>query len=293
MPSLLAVLLGLLAATFFGGMTVAVRVALDRVPDSAAGAFVTAGVGLVVAILVDLAISAGPDDLTSSELWPFLIAGLMAPGVAGLLFILAVELAGAARTAVLITAAPLLAAVPAFLLLGEPFHVALAGGAVLIVAGGIVLGGERLEEAGFRRVGLLAALGAAALIASRDNFARWAVRHHHVSGLAAGTAALAGAAVLLFVYLLAGRRRAAFAAVRRAFVPFLLGGVLLGAAYAALLEALTRGRVTVVTPLYATEALWTVLISLAFLGRTERIGARLLAAAALMVSGAALIGVFR
>jgi drug/metabolite transporter (DMT)-like permease len=278
---------------FFGAMTVAVRAGLQRVPDSAAGAFVTATVGFVVVVLVDLAISAGPDDLTSSELWPFLIAGLMAPGVAGLLFILAVELAGAARTAVLITAAPLLAAVPAFLLLDEPFHLALAGGAVLIVAGGIVLGRERLEETGFKRIGLLVALASAALIATRDNFARWAARHHDVSGLAAGTAALAAAAALLALYLLVLRRGQVLADVRRAFVPFLLGGVLLGAAYAALLEALTRGRVTVVTPLYATESFWTVFLASIFLGRSERIGPRLLFAAALMVCGAALIGAFR
>ncbi len=278
---------------FFGAMTVAVRAGLQRVPDSAAGAFVTASVGLVVALLVDLVVSSGPDDLTSSELWPFLIAGLMAPGAAGLLFILAVELAGAARTAVLITAAPLLAALPAFLLLDEPFHLALAGGAVLIVVGGIVLGRERLEEAGFKRIGLLVALASAALIATRDNFARWAARHHDVSGLAAGTAALAAAAALLAFYLLVSRRARVFADVRRAFVPFLLGGILLGVAYAALLEALTRGRVTVVTPLYATESFWTVLLASIFLGRSERIGPRLLLAAALMVGGAALIGAFR
>ena len=289
---MVAVLLGLLAAAFFGAMTVAVRAGLDRVPDSAAGSFVTAAVGLVVAVVIDLAVSAG-DDLTSSELWPFLLAGLMAPGAAGLLFILAVELAGAARTAVLITAAPLLAALPAFLLLDEPFHVALAAGAVLIVAGGVVLGGERLEETGFRRIGLAVALAAASLIAVRDNFARWAARHHDVSGLSAGAAALAGAAVLLLVYLFVVRRGRARAAIRRAFLPFLLAGVLLGAAYAALLEALTRGRVTIVTPLYATESFWTVTLASIFIGRSERIGARLLVAAGLMVGGAALIGGFR
>src|SRR5215212_7857965 len=173
-------------------MTVAVRAGLDRVPDSAAGSFVTAAVGLVVAVVIDLAVSAG-DDLTSSELWPFLLAGLMAPGAAGLLFILAVELAGAARTAVLISAAPLLAALPAFLLLDEPFHIALAFGAVLIVGGGLVLGGGRLDRTQFRRVGLLVALASAALIALRDNIARYAAEHHDVVGVAAGAAALAGA----------------------------------------------------------------------------------------------------
>jgi drug/metabolite transporter (DMT)-like permease len=273
-------------------MTVAVRAGLGRVPDPAAGALVTAGVGLVVTIPISLA-ATGFDGVTSSQLWPFVVAGLMAPGVAGLLFTLAVELAGAARAAVLITAAPLFAALPAFLLLGEPFHIALAAGAALIVTGGIVLGGERLDETDFRKAGLFVALAAAAVIATRDNFARWAAKHYDVSGLAAGSAALAGAVVLLFAYLLLVRRRRALPSIRRALSPFLLAGILIGIAYAALLEALTRGRVTVVTPLYATESFWTVLLAAIFLGRSERIGTRLLVAAGLMVGGAALIGVFR
>lgn len=290
---MIAVLLGLVAAACFGTMTVAVRMGLQRVPDALAASFVTAAVGFVVAALADLVISRGPDDLASGEVWPFLIAGLMAPGTAGLLFILGIELAGAARTAVLITAAPLLAAVPAFVLLGEPFHPALAVGAVLIVGGAVVLSRERLEETGFRRAGLVAAIAAAALIAARDNFARWAARHYDISGLAAGTAALLAAAALLLVFLVVTRGRRVVADVRRAFLPFIAGGVLLGLAYAALLEALTRGRVTVVTPLYATEALWTVLLSYVLIGRSERIGLRVVAAAALMVAGAALIGLFR
>jgi drug/metabolite transporter (DMT)-like permease len=274
-------------------MTVAVRAGLQRVPDPEAATFVTALVGFVVAALVDLVASTGVDDLGSHEIWPFLLAGLIAPGAAGLLFIVAVALAGATRTAVLITAAPLLAAVPAFLLLGEPFHVALAGGAVLIVAGAALLGSERLDRTEFKRVGLLVALAAAALIAVRDNFARWAAKHHHVSGLAAGTAALAAAAAFVLLYLLVTRRAGTAAAIRRAFRPFVPAGVLLGLAYAALLEALTRGRVTVVTPLYATEAFWTFLLAGLVLGRSERIGGRLVLSAGLMVAGAALIGAFR
>lgn len=273
-------------------MTVAVRAALQRVPDAAAGSFATASIGLLVALPITLAVS-GPGAVGSGQLWPFLLAGLIAPGAAGLLFTLAVELAGAARSAVLITVAPLLAALPAFLWLGEPFHVALAVGALLIVAGGVVLGGERLEDTSFRRVGLLVAVAAAALIAVRDNVARWAASHYDVSGPAAGAAALTGAAVFLLVYLLVVRRSRALADIRRAVRPFLPAGLLLGVAYAALFEALNRGRVTVVTPLYATESFWTVVVAAVFLGRSERIGARLLVSAGLMVGGAALIGAFR
>jgi drug/metabolite transporter (DMT)-like permease len=285
------VLLGLVAAACFGAMTVAVREGLLRVADPAAGSFVTATVGLLVTF--PAALASGPDRLFSSQIWPFLVAGLVAPGVAGLLFTSAVELAGAARAALLVTAAPLIAAVPAFLLLDEPVHLAIVGGGAMIIAGGVVLGGEHLEGTSFRRLGLAVALAAAALIAVRDNFARWAARHYDVPGLASGWAALVGASALILVYLLVTRRGGTFAAVRRAALPFLPAGLLIAAAYTALFEALTRGRVTVVTPLYATESLWTVLLAWIFLGRSERIGARLLTAAALMVGGAALIGAFR
>jgi drug/metabolite transporter (DMT)-like permease len=290
---LLAVLLGLLAAACFGAMTVAVRVGLHDVPDAEAATFVTSIVGLAVAGSVTLLAERDADALFTWALWPFFLAGFIAPGAAGLLFTLGVRLAGAARTAVLITAAPLLAAVPAFLLLDEPFHVALALGAILIVAGAAVLGSERLDRTEFRRIGLVAALAAAALIAVRDNVARYVAEHRDVSGLGAGAAALAGAAVLMLAYLLVTRRSATPAAVRRAFAPFVPAGILVGLAYAALLDALSRGRVTIVTPLYATESFWTVVLASIFLGRSERIGVRVVTAAALMIAGAALIGAFR
>ena len=105
--------------------------------------------------------------------------------------------------------------------------------------------------------------------------------------------ALAGASALLLTYLLLTRRGHATSAIRRAALPFLPAGLLIAAAYAALFEALTRGRVTVVTPLYATESLWAVLLAWLFLGRSERIGARLLVAAGLMFGVAVLIGAFR
>jgi drug/metabolite transporter (DMT)-like permease len=290
---LAAVLLGLVAAACFGAMTVAVRWGLQRVTDAEAATFVTSIVGFVVAAIVTLLVELDPGALVATQLWPFFLAGFIAPGAAGLLFTFAVRIAGAARTAVLITAAPLLAAVPAFLLLGEPFHPALAVGAVLIVAGATVLSGERLDRTQFRRIGLAMAVAAAALIAVRDNVARYAAEHRDVSGLGAGAAALAGATVLLVAYLLATRRSGALPAVRRAFPQFVGAGVLVGLAYAALLDALNRGRVTIVTPLYATESFWTVLFASLLLGRSERIGLRVIVAAALMIAGAALIGAFR
>jgi len=76
---LVPVLLGLVAATCFGAMTVAVLAGLQRVPDPAAATFVTSAVGFAVGVGVVLVASPGPDGLTSRELWPFLLAGLIAP----------------------------------------------------------------------------------------------------------------------------------------------------------------------------------------------------------------------
>jgi len=92
--------------------------------------------------------------------------------------------------------------------------------------------------------------------------------------LAAATAGLVAALIFLLVYLLVVRRGHAAWALAGAARPFLAAGVLLGLAYSCNLESLARGRVTVVSPFYATEALWAVLFAYVFLGRSERIGAR-------------------
>ncbi len=289
---MLAILFAALAAALFGALSVAQRAGLARAPDAEAATVVSCLVGLAVAAPVAAA-GNGTGHLVSTEIWPYLLAGLLAPGAAQLLFVHAVAAIGAARPATLIAAAPLLSAVPAFVLLDEPLRPALPVGAALIVTGAFVLSGERLLPGDFRRSGIALALGSAALIAARDNFVRWFARDDDVSGLAAGTASLVAASAFVLLYLAALRGRRVARVLRRAFPAFLLAGAVLGLAYCANLEALTRGRVTVVTPLYATEALWAVLFAALVLGRGERIGKRLVLAAILMVAGGALIGAFR
>ena len=74
-----------------------------------------------------------------------------------------------------------------------------------------------------------------------------------------------------------------------AFVP---AGVLFGLSYVCLFEAYDRGRLSVVSPLVATESLWGVALAAVFL-RHERVSARLAAGAAFVVAGGVLIGLFR
>ena len=75
--------------------------------------------------------------------------------------------------------------------------------------------------------------------------------------------------------------------------PFALPGVLWGLSYAAIFEAFYRGRVSIVSPLVATEALFGVLFAAVIIGRSELIGRHVIVAAGLIVCGGVLIGVFR
>ena len=81
--------------------------------------------------------------------------------------------------------------------------------------------------------------------------------------------------------------------VRNGWAAFVVAGVSLGLAYAALVAGLDSGRVTVVAPLNATQSLWAVVLGAAFLGSSEAISRRVVLAAMLVVAGGALIGVFR
>ena len=69
--------------------------------------------------------------------------------------------------------------------------------------------------------------------------------------------------------------------------------MLFGLSYVCLFEAYFRGRVSVVSPLVATESLWGVGLSALLIRQTEGMGKRLALGALLVVAGGALIGATR
>ncbi len=277
-------MLALASAALFGAMTVALRFALARVPDAEAGALLT----VLPALAVTLPFAA-LQSLELSGIWPFLLAGLLGPGLSQLLFTLAVRDAGPSRTSVTVGTAPLFSVAIALILLGEPLHAGLIGGALLIVVGGFVLVGERNRPAHVRRIGLVLALAATVVFAARDNLVRHLSIDTDVTPALAAAATLGAGGAVIAGYLLASRRRLP----TRGLLTFVPAGVCFGLSYVCLFEAYYRGRVTVVSPLVATESLWGVGLSAVLLRRHELVGPRLAAGAALVVAGGALIGIFR
>lgn len=277
-------MLALASAVLFGATTTAMRVAFRQGALAEGGALFT----VLVAIVVVLPFAAAQRGIDAG-VWPFVLAGLLGPGVSQYLFTFAVREAGAARTSVVIGTAPLFSIAIAVILLGEPLVAALVVAAMLIVAGGFLLVSERDRPEHVRVRGLALALAATFIFAARDNLVRWLSIDTSVSPAVAALATLsAGACVMaLFVAVSRAPLRAHDA---RAFAP---AGLVFGLSYVCLFEAYYRGLVTVVSPLVATESLWGVLLAAVILGQSERVGPRLVFGAALVVAGGVLIGIYR
>jgi drug/metabolite transporter (DMT)-like permease len=284
-----AVALACASAALFGAMSVAVRFAVRRSKDAELGSLAMSSVAFAVTAVIGLAATR---ELELADIWPFLIAGTIAPGLSQVFFVRAVREAGAARTSVLMGTAPLVAVAIALVFLREPVRAPLLVGAALIVAGGIALARERVRPEDFRRLGVLFAITATVLFAIRDNVLRSFAKDTHVHALIAAPASLLAGLATIAVFLLArhGAWPRGYGRHLRLFAP---AGAFFGLSYAALFEAYYRGRVSVVAPLVATESLWGVAFSALLLRRSELVGRWLLVGAALIVAGGGLIGVSR
>ena len=136
---------------------------------------------------------------------------------------------------------------------------------------------------------------ATVLFATRDNLVRQlSAIDTDVPPPLAAAATLASGTLVVGGYARSSRERVARAARQRA-ARSRCAGICFGLSYVGLFEAYYRGRVTVVSPLVATESLWSASLLSALLIRPAR--ARSAGAssrgALLIVAGGVLIGAFR
>jgi drug/metabolite transporter (DMT)-like permease len=286
---LIAVALACVSALLFGAMSVGLRIGLSRHPGVELATVCTV-LGALVVALVAAAAEVPSRGVHAGAAWPFLLAGVLQPGIGQLLVTLAIREAGASRASVVFGVAPLISVTIALLVLGEPVSAPLIVGAVLIVAGGVELARERGRPEHLRAIGLLYAFAVTVLFSVRDNLLRWLSGSTDVPPAVAAAASVIGGTVVILAVL--GPRLRGRQGLHDA-LPFLGVGVLFGLSYVSLFEAFYRGRVTVVSPLIATESLWGVGLAYLLIRHTEFVGRRLAIGAVLVVAGGALIGVFR
>lgn len=266
-------------------MTVTLPLALRRGVAAELTAFLMVLIAFVVALAAIPLTGAG--GFASS--WPFLLAGVVAPGCSQILFAFAVRDAGPARASVAVGMAPLVSVAIALTLLGEPAKPLLLAGAGAIVLGGIVLASESARPGRLRALGLAAALVTMVLFATRDSLIRRLSLDTEIDAAVAATATLGSGTLVIGLSLLVTHRPLSL----RPLAAVAPTGLTYGLSYVLLFEAFYRGRVSVVSPLVATESLWTVVLALLFLRRHEHVGRRLVLGAALVVAGGAVIGFVR
>jgi drug/metabolite transporter (DMT)-like permease len=285
----LSVAYAAIAGFAFGALSVAVRAGLSGPDNPELAAF--AATAFAAALCATVGVVGQPaGGIRVGTLWPYLIAGGLAPGVSQICLTFAVRSAGAARTAIVMGSAPMLSVVIAFTALAEPIRPDVLAGTFAIVVGASVLAFERGRTQRSHLRGALLAGICAVLFAVRDNLLRSLATGEHAAPFAEATAILTGATAVIGLYILCVRPTMSPAQIGRTFVRFAPAGTALAVGYSSLLTAFAQGRVSVVSPLNATGALWAVALAALTFRRTEQIGRSTLAAAILIVIGGVTIG---
>jgi uncharacterized membrane protein len=279
-----APLLSIAAALGFGVAGVLLRRGLQHAnPLSAAIVSITVTTAFVWSVTL---LTAPATRLLTWKIWPFLVAGLVAPGFARLMFFVGIDRIGVARAFSLMATAPLFAVLIAMTCLGERPTPVLLAGAGAIAAGSMLLARRSQHEARWRRRDMIfPALGALGF-ALRDNLSRWGLRDY---GDALAAAAAATLTSLLVMWICAARWHARLRLPRAGLIFFALSGVCEGAAYLLMWRALAIGDVSVVSPLVNTHSIVAIALAAIFLRDLERVSWRIAVAAALIVLGVALV----
>ena len=271
-----AVAFAFLAACGFASGNVLVRVGTEKVPAPTATLLtVFSGIILIVGLTLVLRL----DEISSLSIealgW-ILVLGILGYPMARLFIITAISMVGAARAVPMAGLQPVVAFTLGVILLGaRPDLLVIVGTPVIVVGLLLVVMPRRGVNSGdgvvnVRRLGYLLAIGSAATFASRDTISRHVVTDL-IDPLVSAGLALAIGGTILAVILHRQVARSVMTVPRKYLLLCALAGVFQGLAVASLFQALSRAPVTVVSPIYASQPLITLILAHFFLKRLEAI----------------------
>jgi uncharacterized membrane protein len=278
-PPLVSVLA--LSAAFLGaGATILIRQGL-RGSDPYTGFWINVLVGTIGA-WVAVAVTGGPGQVSAAALAFFVLAGLVGTVAGRLLRFIAIERVGASVAAAIVNLNPLIATVLAIALLGERVTVPIVMGTIVITLGTVLLSmsGQHL---GFRPRLLVFPLLSATCFGMVSILRKLGLSGAGpVIGMALNVTT---AAVAFAAFMLASRQRGSLICRGRSLGYFVAAGFMENSAVFLNLMALGMGTVSVVTPLYGTSPIFTLLLSFFFLRGIERLTGRVVAGTVLIVVG--------
>jgi uncharacterized membrane protein len=281
----LTALLALSAAFGFGVAGVFLKRALQYVnPLPAAVLSVTFTTAVVWGLALSTTSLAG---LATLRIVPFVVAGMIAPGLARLALFTGIARVGVARAYAVGSIAPLVSIVLAILFLGERPSWLLLLGAAAIVVGGILLSQRPPGDRSWRRRDLVFAGLAAFGFAVRDNVTRYGFREFADPVLAAAVSTATSVTIMWSYATLAARRELR---IERSGLGLLMcAGVAEGFAYVTMWRALAGGSVAMVSPLTNSHSIFAVVLAALFLRDLERVTWRIGVATVLIVAGVMIV----
>jgi len=246
--------------------------------------------------LLALAVLQGGDafaGLTRETVGVFVAAGVVGTALGRLATFAGVDRVGASVNSAGVSARPLFATLLAVGFLGEPAALTTAVGVVVLVVGlaalALAKGGD---ISGWEPYELLFPVGAAGCFAIGNVLRRYGLTSSGVSSLEAVALNELAALTVLAAYAVArGRLGDLRAAPRETWTYFAGSGAVTAVALLSLFAALghPEGTVAIVDPLAATAPLFTTVFAYFLLGDLERVTRGVVAGAALIVLGVALV----
>ena len=277
-----------LTAAFLGAAaTILIRQGL-RGSDAYTGFWINVIVG-VVASWIAVAVTGGPGRVTGTALAFFVLAGLVGTVAGRLLRFIAIERVGASVSAAIVNLNPLIATLLAIALLGERVTLPIVTGTIVITLGTVLLSmsGQHL---GFRPRLLIYPLLSATCFGMVSILRKLGLGGAGpIIGMALNVTT---AAVAFGAFMLASGQRRSLVSRGRPLAYFAAAGLMENIAVFLNLVALGMGTVSVVTPLYGTSPIFTLLLSFFFLRGIERLSGRVVAGTVLIVAGIYLLTAF-
>lgn len=217
----------------------------------------------------------------------FVLSGILGTSLGRLALFAGVDRLGASVNNAVLSTRPLFASVVAVAFLGELVTLQHALGIVLIVVGLSVLAFSRGGDiTGWRPRHVIFPLVGAAAFGVANVMRRYGLLESPVTALEAVAVSETSALVVLAAYAAAAHGRSIVDVPRRATAYYSISGLFTAAAFLSLFEALDRGRVSIVDPLYGTAPLFTTIFAYFLLRDVERVTVGIVAGVVTIVVGA-------
>ncbi|EMA45138.1 DMT family transporter [Halobiforma nitratireducens] len=244
---------------------------------------------LVIATLYGRSAFSG---LTLEALLVFAFAGVVGTALGRITIFVGVDKVGASLNSTILSTRPLFATLIALAVLGEPLGPVTGLGIVVLVAGLATLTASQGGDlGGWQPRELLWPIAAAVTFAVANVARRYGMLETPLSALEAVAINETAGLVALVAYVVAVGGRDVLEKPRASYRYFVGSGLLTTAAMLALMAALglEEGRIAIVDPLVATAPLFTLAFAAVLLRDLERVTAKVVAGAVLVVIGAVLI----